>query len=41
MDRGEWQDALADLGEFYGQFGSRVPEAIWRSHAETLRRFGA
>ena len=41
VDRGEWREALADLDEFYGQFGPRVPEAIWKSHAETLRRLGA
>ena len=41
VNRGEWREALADLDEFYGQFGPRVPEAIWKSHAETLRRLGA
>jgi phosphoenolpyruvate carboxykinase (GTP) len=41
VDAGEWLDALSDLGEFYGQFGSRVPQPIAHKLAETRRGFGA
>jgi len=40
-DRDEWIEALGELGEFYEQFGTRVPAPIWASHAEALRRFKA
>jgi phosphoenolpyruvate carboxykinase (GTP) len=40
VDAGEWLDALGDLGEFYGQFGSRLPQPIAQKLAETRRRFG-
>jgi phosphoenolpyruvate carboxykinase (GTP) len=39
-DAGEWLGALDDLGQFYDQFGGRVPAAIGRTLAETRRRFG-
>ena len=38
VDRGEWRGALEDLGEFYQSFGNRLPSAIARAHADTLRR---
>src|SRR5262249_324445 len=38
-DRGEWFEALDELKEFYGQFGQRLPAAIWAAHQETARRF--
>jgi len=40
VDAGEWLHALDDLDEFYGQFGSRLPEGIARKLAETRRGFG-
>jgi phosphoenolpyruvate carboxykinase (GTP) len=40
VDREEWRQALDELREFYDQFGQRLPSAIWKSHAETARRFG-
>jgi phosphoenolpyruvate carboxykinase (GTP) len=40
VDREEWRQALDELGEFYQQFGDRMPPAIWKAHAETTRRFG-
>jgi len=40
VDAGEWLHALSDLGDFYGQFGSRVPQPIAGQLAETRRRFG-
>jgi GTP-dependent phosphoenolpyruvate carboxykinase len=40
VDREEWGQALDELGEFYQQFGDRMPPAIWNAHAETTRRFG-
>jgi phosphoenolpyruvate carboxykinase (GTP) len=40
VDREEWRQALDELGEFYRQFGDRMPPAIWKAHAETNRRFG-
>jgi GTP-dependent phosphoenolpyruvate carboxykinase len=40
VDREEWRQALDELGEFYQQFGERMPPAIWSAHAETTRRFG-
>jgi phosphoenolpyruvate carboxykinase (GTP) len=39
-DAGEWLAALADLGEFYSSFGSRLPATIARQLAETRRKFG-
>jgi len=39
-DAGEWLKALDELGEFYKQFGPRLPEPIARTFAETRRRFG-
>ena len=38
VNRGEWRDALEDLGEFYQGFGRRLPSAIARAHTDTLRR---
>jgi len=40
VDRGEWLQALADLDEFYGQFGSRLPEPIARQLTATRRKLG-
>jgi phosphoenolpyruvate carboxykinase (GTP) len=40
VDAGEWREALADLDEFYRQFGSRLPQAIARKLADTRRGFG-
>jgi phosphoenolpyruvate carboxykinase (GTP) len=40
VDAGEWLHALSDLGEFYGQFGSRLPQPIVRQLAQTRRGFG-
>jgi phosphoenolpyruvate carboxykinase (GTP) len=40
VDAGEWREALADLAEFYGQFGPRLPQAIARKLADTRRGFG-
>jgi phosphoenolpyruvate carboxykinase (GTP) len=37
-DGREWLDALADLDEFYGQFGGRVPASITTALADTRRR---
>jgi phosphoenolpyruvate carboxykinase (GTP) len=39
-DREEWREALTELREFYDQFGGRMPPAISKAHAETVRRFG-
>jgi phosphoenolpyruvate carboxykinase (GTP) len=39
VDRDEWRQALAELGQFYEQFGGRIPEAILNAHAGTARRF--
>jgi phosphoenolpyruvate carboxykinase (GTP) len=41
VDADEWLQALADLDEFYGQFGSRLPPPIARQLADTRRGFGA
>jgi phosphoenolpyruvate carboxykinase (GTP) len=41
VDAGEWREALADLGDFYAQFGSRLPQPIARHLAETQRSLGA
>ena len=38
VERDEWIESLSDLGEFYGQFGSRLPAAISRELATTARR---
>ncbi|HXG05211.1 MAG TPA: phosphoenolpyruvate carboxykinase (GTP) [Candidatus Binatia bacterium] len=40
VDAGEWLAALDDLGQFYAQFGGRLPEPIARTLADTRRRFG-
>ncbi|MEX2224621.1 MAG: phosphoenolpyruvate carboxykinase domain-containing protein, partial [Candidatus Rokuibacteriota bacterium] len=40
VDREEWRQALAELGEFYDQFGERLPPAIRKAHRDTARRFG-
>jgi phosphoenolpyruvate carboxykinase (GTP) len=40
-DAGEWLAALADLDEFYGSFGSRLPATIAQQLATTRRKFGA
>jgi phosphoenolpyruvate carboxykinase (GTP) len=40
VDAGEWLHAFGDLDEFYGQFGSRLPQPIAQQLAETRRRFG-
>jgi phosphoenolpyruvate carboxykinase (GTP) len=40
-DAGEWLAALDDLGEFYRQFGARLPTPIAEKLADTRRRFGA
>jgi len=39
-DAGEWLPALAELGEFYEQFGSRLPAPITEAFARTRHRFG-
>jgi phosphoenolpyruvate carboxykinase (GTP) len=39
-DAGEWLAALDQLGEFYAEFGARLPSSITRTLAETRRRFG-
>ena len=41
VDAGEWLAALDDLGQFYDQFGDRLPAPIARTLADTRRRFGA
>src|SRR5689334_21559732 len=41
VDHGEWLQALADLGDFYDQFGARLPQPIARQLTETRRRLGA
>jgi len=41
VDHGEWLTALEDLGEFYKQFGSRLPESIATTLKETRRKLGA
>ena len=35
-DAGEWLDALADLGQFYDQFGPRLPAPIAATLAERV-----
>jgi len=40
-DSGEWLQALDELGEFYKQFGPRLPQPIADTLATTRRRFGA
>jgi phosphoenolpyruvate carboxykinase (GTP) len=40
VDAGEWLHALGDLGEFYSQFGARLPQPIAQKLAETRRGFG-
>jgi phosphoenolpyruvate carboxykinase (GTP) len=40
-DAGEWLAALADLDQFYGQFGSRLPLTIADKLADTRRRLRA
>jgi len=39
-DAGEWLQALDDLGEFYAQFGPRLPAPIAEALGRTRRRFG-
>jgi phosphoenolpyruvate carboxykinase (GTP) len=39
-DSAEWLQALGDLGEFYTQFGPRLPAPIAQQLAEAQRRFG-
>jgi phosphoenolpyruvate carboxykinase (GTP) len=39
-DPGEWLEALGELGEFYKQFGGRLPAPIAETLARTQRRFG-
>jgi phosphoenolpyruvate carboxykinase (GTP) len=39
VDAGEWLQALGDLGDFYAQFGPRLPQPIARTLADTRRRF--
>ena len=41
VDRGSGGRRSTTSSEFYDQFGERMPPAIWKSHAETLRRLGA
>ena len=41
VDHGEWLQALADLGDFYAQFGARLPRPIATTLAETRRKLGA
>jgi phosphoenolpyruvate carboxykinase (GTP) len=38
VERDEWIESLSDLGEFYRQFGPRLPAAISRELATTARR---
>ena len=38
VERDEWIESLHDLGEFYRQFGSRLPAAIQEGLAQTARR---
>jgi phosphoenolpyruvate carboxykinase (GTP) len=38
VERDEWIESLSDLGEFYRQFGSRLPAAIQAGLATTARR---
>jgi phosphoenolpyruvate carboxykinase (GTP) len=38
VERDEWIESLQDLGEFYRQFGSRLPAAITAELATTARR---
>jgi phosphoenolpyruvate carboxykinase (GTP) len=40
VDRGEWQQALVDLGDFYGQFGPRLPAPIAATLARTRQTLG-
>jgi phosphoenolpyruvate carboxykinase (GTP) len=39
-DAGEWLQALDDLGDFYTQFGPRLPASISEALGQTRRRFG-
>ena len=38
VERDEWIESLADLGEFYKQFGTRLPAALPTELARTARR---
>jgi phosphoenolpyruvate carboxykinase (GTP) len=38
VDGAEWRPALAELGQFYDQFGARLPAAIRHMHQRTLER---
>jgi hypothetical protein len=40
-DAGEWLDALRDLDQFYGQFGSRLPQSIAQRWRRRAKQFGA
>jgi phosphoenolpyruvate carboxykinase (GTP) len=40
VERGEWGEALGELGQFYEQFGARMPRAIWDQHAATMKKLG-
>jgi phosphoenolpyruvate carboxykinase (GTP) len=40
-DPAEWREALADLGQFYDQFGPRLPESIATTLTHTRERFAA
>jgi phosphoenolpyruvate carboxykinase (GTP) len=39
VDAEEWLQALGDLDDFYGEFGSRMPQPIARKLADTRRGF--
>jgi len=39
-DSREWLAALDDLGQFYGEFGPRLPQPITQALAATRRRLG-
>ena len=41
VDRGEWRQALGELGDFYGQFGARLPHPIAATLADTQRKLRA
>jgi phosphoenolpyruvate carboxykinase (GTP) len=40
VDPGEWLQALGDLGDFYAQFGPRLPEPIAHQLTQTRRKLG-
>ena len=41
VDSSEWLSALEDLGEFYDQFGGRLPASISKTLAHTRQKLGA